>query len=93
MLSISDMVLLLARRQAVVDRVISIKTREDLPALIPARVEEVIARAETQAIEAGLSPELARLIWTGMVDWFVRHEALALKENNTTPKTDGIRTA
>jgi isochorismate pyruvate lyase len=73
-----QLISLLAKRQAVVERVIGIKQREKLPANIPARVKDVIERAERNAKVAGLSPELARSLWTTMVDWFVSHEAKVL---------------
>lgn len=73
-----QLVQLLAKRQKVVERVIGIKLREGLPALIPTRVKSVIDAAERNAKAVDLAPELARTIWTVMVDWFVRYEEKAL---------------
>ena len=70
----AELVRLLAKRQMLIDRVIPIKRDADLPALIQDRADQVIDRAVEQARSAGLDPELARLIWSAMVEWFIRHE-------------------
>lgn len=70
----AQLVALLAERQKVVERVIAIKTREGIPALIPERVDVVIENAATLAKAAGMSPDLARHVWRSMVDWFVAYE-------------------
>lgn len=70
----AQLVALLAERQKVVERVIAIKTRDGIPALIPERVDVVIENAAAQAKAAGLSPDLARQVWRTMVDWFVAYE-------------------
>lgn len=69
-----QLVEVLARRQNVVERVISIKKRDSIPALIPERVDVVIENAAKQASAAGLSPDLARKVWKEMVEWFVDYE-------------------
>jgi isochorismate pyruvate lyase len=74
-----NLIMLLAKRQAVVERVIKIKQQHNLPANIPQRVAEVIERAANNAAESGASPDLARSIWTVMVDWFVKFESQRLR--------------
>ena len=73
------MVRLLARRAEVVTRVAQVKAREGFPALIPERVEEVVAHARNTAASAGLDPALAETVWRAMIGWFVDWEARELK--------------
>lgn len=70
----AQLVRLLGERQNVVERVIDIKKRNNLPAYIPDRVDVVIENAARQASEVGLSPDLARRLWRTMVEWFVDYE-------------------
>lgn len=70
----SELVALLARRQKLVERVVLVKKREGIPALIPSRIDEVLGQVSSQAEAAGLSPELARLLWQTMINWFVGME-------------------
>lgn len=70
----SELVAVLARRQKLVQRVVGIKLRDNLPAFIPARVDEVLDNVSRQATQAGLSPDLARILWTAMINWFVALE-------------------
>lgn len=74
-----EMVLLLARRQLVVQQVIAIKKRHGLPGLIPERVDEVINNVVRLAMQSGASPVLVRKLWTLMVDWFVQLEERELQ--------------
>jgi isochorismate pyruvate lyase len=75
----AKLVTLLAQRQKFVSKVIDIKKRDGLPALIPGRVEEVIHNAATRAEAVGMSPDLARVVWRTMVNWFVAYEEEWLK--------------
>lgn len=70
----SELVKVLARRQKLVEQVVAVKERDRLPAFIPARIDEVLSNVTRQAEVAGLSPDLARTLWTTMIDWFVRLE-------------------
>ncbi|MGI6245251.1 MAG: chorismate mutase [Pseudochelatococcus sp.] len=70
----ADMVMLLARRMAVVERVIAAKRANGLPALIPARVEEVAAHVRRRAAEAGAPPDFAEAVWRTMMDWVIAYE-------------------
>jgi isochorismate pyruvate lyase len=65
---------LLAQRQKLVERVLVVKKAEHLPGRIPARVNTVIDNACQRATEIGMNPDLARTVWSAMVEWFVRHE-------------------
>jgi len=70
----SELVAVLARRQKLVEEVVEIKKRDRLPAFIPGRIDEVLVNVTRQAEGAGLSPELARILWKAMIDWFVKME-------------------
>lgn len=65
---------LLAERLGIVRRVVEVKRREGLPALIPARVDEVLAHVREHAIAQGLPPELAEMVWQGVIDWTIKYE-------------------
>jgi isochorismate pyruvate lyase len=65
---------LLSRREKLVGEVLTYKKANGLPGRIPARVDAVIDNAASRAAAIGMNPELARTVWTAMVEWFVRHE-------------------
>jgi isochorismate pyruvate lyase len=69
-----ELLKLLQRRHGLVKQVLAVKRDHNLPALIQSRVDEVINNAVQKAKQMGAEPELARAVWTPMVDWFVRHE-------------------
>jgi isochorismate pyruvate lyase len=68
----------LGRRQALVEQVIAVKTRDKLPARIPERVTEVVDRVAQAAPKHGTSSELAKAVWTAMIEWFIAFEEKAL---------------
>jgi isochorismate pyruvate lyase len=74
-----ELVALLAKREAIVHQVLTIKKANNIPARITWRVDEVINNATRKAEEAGASPDLARTVWTAMVDWFCAFEAKSLR--------------
>ena len=76
-----EIVALLARRARCIDRAAEVKRREDLPARIDARVDEVIANARAGAVAAGLDPGLAEALWRRIVDWSIAREERALAEH------------
>ncbi len=47
-------------------------------ALVPARVDEVLARVAARAADAGLDPALARSLWTMLIDWNIAYEREAI---------------
>lgn len=65
---------LLRERLNVVERVIDVKQREGLPADIPARVEEVVAKVRATANGMGLPPDLAETLWRRLIAWTIAHE-------------------
>lgn len=76
----ADLLDVLARRQSLVEQVLAIKQQDSLPARIPYRIQEVIDGASSRATLKGVNPDLARTVWTAMVEWFVSHEETMLKE-------------
>lgn len=69
-----EIVALLARRAACIDRAVAVKRRERLPARIDARVDEVIANAREAAAGQGLDPDLAEAMWRHLVEWSIARE-------------------
>ena len=65
---------MLAERSALIDEAARIKTREQLPARIHSRVEEVAANARRLADEHGLDPDLAERLWRVMMEHFIAQE-------------------
>lgn len=83
----AEIVALLAKRMAVVDRVIVAKRQSGLPALIPARVEEVAANVRRHAATAGSPPDLAEVVWRAMMEWVIAYEDQRL--NAVSPDGEG----
>lgn len=69
---------LLAQRQKLVAQVLPIKNEEGWPARIEERITAVIDGVAQQAEHSGVDPDLARTVWTAMIEWFVRHEEQVL---------------
>jgi isochorismate pyruvate lyase len=75
----NDLLSLLGKRQALVAQVIAVKVRYNLPARIPERVTEVVDRVMREAPKHGTSPDLARTVWSAMINWFIAFEEMALR--------------
>ncbi|MDO5706080.1 MAG: chorismate mutase [Paracoccus sp. (in: a-proteobacteria)] len=76
----ADLIALLARRAALIDRAAQIKMRDDLPARIDARVEEVVANARRNAADAGLDPDLIEHIWRQLIETAIAREETLMKK-------------
>ena len=70
----TELVALLRRRLDVVERVLVVKRGDGLPANIPARVEQVVETVRERALEAGLPPELAEILWRPLIGWTIAYE-------------------
>ncbi len=70
----------LARRLAVVERVVKVKQAHGIPAVIPERVAEVIALAGARAARRGMPTDLAENVWRTLVAETIRYEEAALKQ-------------
>lgn len=68
-------VALLRQRLDIVERVITVKHREGLPANIPARVEEVVASVRAKAAAANVPPDLAETLWRDLIAWTIAYES------------------
>jgi isochorismate pyruvate lyase len=73
-----ELVTLLAKRQRCVERVIEIKRAKNLPARIPERIDEVLARVRALAEKEKLEPDLAVALWREMIEQFIAYEERAL---------------
>jgi isochorismate pyruvate lyase len=74
-----ELLSLLGRRQALVEQVIAVKVRDNLPARIPERVTEVVERVMQEAPKHGASPDLAKTMWHAMINWFIAFEEKAMR--------------
>jgi isochorismate pyruvate lyase len=70
----TELVALLAKRCNIVSQVLTHKKSSNIPARIQSRIDEVINNAVARAETAGADPDLARAVWTTMVEWFCQHE-------------------
>lgn len=73
-----SIVALLVRRVGFIDRAVTIKQVERLPARIDERVEEVVARVRAAAEAQGLDPALVEEIWRRLIDWSITREEKVL---------------
>lgn len=69
-----ELVALLARRLGVVEKVIAVKRAEGIAALLPERIEDVVARVRAEAQAHGTPPDLAETLWRAMIEWVVAYE-------------------
>jgi len=75
-----ELVMLLARRAACIDRAVVLKRAAGLPARIDNRVEEVIAKVRAAAEANRLSPALAEALWRRLIEWSIAREERALED-------------
>ena len=76
----AELVALLARRVACIDRAVVLKRRAGLPARIEPRVEEVARNARDVAAEWGLEPAAVEALWRKIIEWSIAREVVALGE-------------
>ncbi len=70
-----QLVRLLATRTGYIDRAVKIKTEAGLPASIPARIEDVVAKVKATAVDEGLDPAIIEVMWRELIDWSIAREA------------------
>jgi isochorismate pyruvate lyase len=91
----AEMIALLARRFACLDRVIAVKRREGLPAAIIERVEEVVANVRAAAEKQGTPPDFAEAAWRTIIEWSIAYEHARLDRPplslSATPSPEGER--
>jgi isochorismate pyruvate lyase len=76
----AELVALIARRIACIDRAVELKREAGLPARIGPRVETVATNARAAAIRWGIEPAAVEALWRTMIDWSIAREAEALDE-------------
>ncbi len=85
----SELVALLALRAGYIDRAAEIKQEVGLPARIPDRVEEVVARVRARAEAEALDPDLVEGLWRALIDWAIRREAQTLGPDEAAEPAGG----
>jgi isochorismate pyruvate lyase len=73
-----ELLALLGRRAAHVERAIVLKERGQVPAAAPERYRTVMARVREGAEREGFPPELAARMWEEMVGYFISVERQVL---------------
>lgn len=76
-----DLMALMARRHALIDRAAQIKTGNGWPARIPARVEEVVDNVRRYATEHGLDPDLYDRLWRDLIEAAIAQEERQLNKD------------
>lgn len=77
----AQLMALLARRHAMIDRAAQIKRAAGLPARIDARVEEVVAHVRGQAETHGLDPELYDTLWRQLIEAAIAQEERLMRKD------------
>lgn len=73
-----DLVKLLVRRQACIDRAVALKAVDGIPARVPERVAEVLGRVHDESVAEGLDPVLADRLWRTLIEWSIAREQTEL---------------
>ncbi|MBI1868208.1 MAG: chorismate mutase [Methylocystis sp.] len=69
-----ELVALLAKRQRQIERAAAVKPGLRIPARVPERIDEVLARVAEASRREGLSGELAQALWRAIMEWAIAHE-------------------
>ena len=69
-----EIVALFAKRQRQIERAAAVKPLLGMPARVPERVDEVLARVLGAARREGLSAALAMTVWTSVIEWSIDYE-------------------
>jgi isochorismate pyruvate lyase len=80
-----ELVALFARRQRQIERAARVKPLLEIPARVPERIDEVLARVVDAAKREGLSAELSAELWTRVIDWSIDYEERLMHEADLTP--------
>lgn len=79
----SQLIRLLAQRQILVEKAGRLKPKGDKSAVrANDRVAQVIANRRKEALELGLSPDVAESVWRSMIQAFIALEEKVNKETN-----------
>lgn len=77
----AQLMALMARRHALIDRAAQIKAGNGLPARIEARVEEVVAHIRDHARSHGLDPDLYDRLWRQLIEAAIAQEQRHLNKD------------
>lgn len=69
-----ELVALLAKRQRQIERAARVKPALGMPARVPERVDEVLARVLGASRRDGLSVEVAMRLWSDLIEWSIQYE-------------------
>lgn len=69
-----DIIALLGKRMQIVHRVAAVKQRENIPVVIPERIETVLAQSGEWAKAHNIDPDIARQIYRILIDYACRTE-------------------
>ncbi len=72
------LVALLARRMRIVDRVIAVKKSTGVAAVVPERIEAVVARVRALAERDGVPPDMAEKLWRLLIAETIAYEQQSL---------------
>jgi isochorismate pyruvate lyase len=73
----------LAERFRIVDRVIAVKRKHGIPAMLPDRIEEVAANARSRGERLSIPPESMERLWRLLIEETIRYEEPRLREDQT----------
>jgi isochorismate pyruvate lyase len=76
----AELVALIARRVACIDRAVELKRAVGLPARIAPRVEAVAGNARAAAAAWGIDADAVEALWRTIVEWSIARETAALGE-------------
>ncbi|MBU3886918.1 chorismate mutase [Methylosinus sp. KRF6] len=81
-----ELVALLARRQRQIERAAAVKPSLGIPARVPERVDEVLARVAAASQREGLDVELGQALWRALIEWSIGYEERLMgdREQGTT---------
>ena len=77
----AQLMALLARRHALIDRAAQIKAGNGMPARIDDRVEEVVANVRRHAQGHGLDPDLYDRLWRQLIEAAIAQEERQLSKD------------
>lgn len=77
----ADLVALLRRRQDCIDRATVLKPSEGLPARVPARIDDVLAKVRARSESVDLDPDLSEALWRLMIEWAIAREERVMARN------------
>lgn len=75
----AELIALLATRKGYIDRAIDLKKIEGIPARAVDRVADVLDKVSARASDHDLDPDLARTLWTELIEWSIRRESKVLE--------------